>query len=217
MKKKLANEKPLVVSYLTLRKAIGIIGTGLPFVLSLGAWLIFQRGIQDSISAYYYTGMRNVLVGALCSIGVFLLSYKGYEHADDIAGNLGCIFAVGVALFPTTPANAPSSTERIVGTFHLIFAASFFLTLIYFSLFQFTKTNPNKRPTRRKKQRNNVYRACGYTMAGCILLICIYLLLPSATEASLDGYKPLYWLETISILAFGVSWLTKGEALLRDG
>jgi len=216
MKKKIVNEKPLIISYLTLRKAVGIIGTALPFVLSLGAWLIFQTGIQVSISAYYYTGMRNVFVGALCAIGVFLLSYQGYERADDIAGNLGCVFTVGVALFPTTPVNAPSSTDRIVGTFHLIFAALFFLTLIYFSLFQFTKTNPNKRPTHRKKQRNIVYKVCGYIMAGCILLILIYFLLPGETEAILDNYNLLYWLETISILAFGISWLTKGEALLKD-
>jgi hypothetical protein len=90
-------ENALIISYLTLRKAIGILGAALPFVLAIGAAVLFMTGIQDSISAYYYTGMRNVFVGMLCATGFFLLSYKGYERKDSIAGNLGCLFAVGVA------------------------------------------------------------------------------------------------------------------------
>jgi len=29
-------------------------------------------------------------------------------------------------------------------------------------------------------------------------------------------YNPLFWLETLAILAFGVSWIVKGEAILKD-
>ena len=103
MVKKTSQNMSLVFSYLELRKAIGILGMVLPFVVSLGAWLFFQEGIQRSISAYYHTGMRDVFVGTLFAIGFFLLSYKGYERSDAIAGDLGCLFAVGVALFPTAP------------------------------------------------------------------------------------------------------------------
>jgi len=60
-------------SYLSLRKAVGWIGMSLPFVLMLGVILIFNGNlIQESISHYYYTGMRNVFVGALCAVGLFL-------------------------------------------------------------------------------------------------------------------------------------------------
>src|SRR3989304_3888454 len=133
------NERSLIISYLTLRKTIGLLGTALPFVLSLGALILFQTGIQSSISSYYHTDMRDVFVGTLCVIGVFLLSYKGYERTDDIAGDLGCVFAVGVALFPTAPDSTASSVDRLIGYVHHAFAALFFLTLIYFSLFLFTK------------------------------------------------------------------------------
>ena len=210
------NKGSLVISYLALRKAIGILGSALPFVVSLGALILFGTGLQSSISAYYHTGMRDVFVGTLFATGFFLLSYKGYEQSDDIAGNLACVFAVGVALFPTAPAGTTSIGMRIVGYIHLAFAALFFLTLTYFSLFLFTKTNPNKTPTRRKLQRNTVYQVCGYTMAICILLMVVYKLLPESLSSSLRTLKPVYWLEALAILAFGVSWLVKGETILKD-
>jgi hypothetical protein len=201
---------------LELRRAIGLLGIALPFVVSLGAWIFFQTGIQSSISSYYHTGMRNVFVGTLCAIGVFLLSYRGYERSDDIAGDLGCVFAVGAALFPTAPEGPAAGGVRLIGYVHWTFAALFFLTLIYFSLFLFTKTDPTKPPTKRKLQRNRVYRACGGTMGICILLIAIYSFLPREAASLLERYKPVFWLEALAVLAFGASWFTKGEAILKD-
>jgi len=92
-----------------LRKAIGIIGISLPFVLAFGKIILGSPGIQSSISGYYYTGMRDVFVGSLCAIAVFMMSYKGYDHRDELAGDLACAFASGVALFPITPAGNVAS------------------------------------------------------------------------------------------------------------
>ena len=206
----------LVLSYLGLRKAIGVLGLALPFVLAVGGMLLDGPGIQASISNYYYTGMRNVFVGTLCAIGVFLLSYRGYERTDDIAGDIACVLSVGVAFFPTTPAGTPSDAQRLIGRLHLASAAGFFLTLSYFSLILFTKTDPTKQPTARKLQRNRVYRACGGIMLGAIGLIVLYALLPRNVTGSLDRLDPVFWLEALAVVAFGVSWLTKGEAILKD-
>jgi hypothetical protein len=216
MKEESGNEKHMVFSYLALRRAIGILGISLPFVVSLGALILFGTGLQSSISSYYHTGMRDVFVGTLFATGFFLLSYKGYERSDDIAGDLACLFAVGVALFPTAPAGATAIGTRIIGYVHLAFAALFFSTLTYFSLFLFTKTNPNKPPTNRKLQRNTVYKICGYTMATCILLMVIYSPLSKGIASPLRSLKPIYWLEALAILAFGISWFTKGETILKD-
>lgn len=216
MKTELEAENALVISFLALRKAIGFLGIGLPIAVSLGALILFQTSLRGSISAYYYTGTRDVMVGALWAIGFFLLSYKGYERADAIAGNLGCVFAVGLTLFPTTPAGDPSAVAKWIGLIHLAFAFLFFSTLIYFSLVLFTKTDPNKPPTEKKLQRNMVYRACGYTMALCILLIATNYVLQKYGVSALQRYHPVFWLEAIAIEAFGISWLTKGEAILKD-
>lgn len=212
----MGDKKNLVITYLTLRKMIGILGFALPFILYSGALLIFQTGMQNSISSYYHTGMRDLFVGVICVIGFFLLAYKGYETADNVTGDIGCLSAIGLALFPTAPDDVVSGTNLFIGYVHLTFAAMFFLTLIYFSLFLFTKTDPDRTPTQRKLQRNKVYKICGYTMAGCILLITIYFLLPEETTSPLSDYYPVFWLESIAIIFFGISWLTKGEAILKD-
>ena len=214
MNQQSAPNDQLVLSYLALRKAVGIIGCALPFVLAFGKVLLQGSGIQPSVSAYYYTDMGNVFVGSLCAIGVLLLSTRGYDQRDEIAGRLACAFAIGVALFPTTPYTNPTSEDKVIGALHLAFAALLFLTLAYFSLALFTKTAPDKLPTRRKLQRNTVYRVCGYTILGFILLAGVVALPPVKTL--LERVSPVFWLESGAIVAFGVAWLTKGETILKD-
>jgi hypothetical protein len=207
-------DDPLVLSYLGMRKAVGVIGCALPFVLAFGKMLLQGRGIEDSISYYYYTDMRNVFVGSLCAMGVFLGSCRGYDNKDEIAGRLACVFAMGVALFPTTPYTGATSQEKLIGAVHLSCATLLFLTLAYFSLALFTKTQPDKTPTPQKLQRNTVYRVCGYAILACILLIVVVVLPP--VKAVVGWLTPVFWLESTAIIAFGVSWLTKGEAILKD-
>lgn len=207
------SKNELIISYLLLRRIIGILGISFPFVLALGDIIIFRTGLARSISHFYHTGMGDVFVGTLCVIGFFLLSYKGYTSEDDVFGDLGCVFAVGVALFPT---HATPDDQGIIGYIHLAFATLFFLTLIYFSLVLFTKTDPNLQMTKRKYLRNKIYKICGYTMAFCIVLIAIYKLLPDDVASRFEAYKPVFVLEGIAIVVFGISWLTKGGGLLRD-
>ncbi len=211
-----ANEKTLAFSYLELRKIVGLLGIALPFILALGALLLFDKGIQNSISSYYHTGMGDVLVGTACVIGVFMFVYKGHEKSDDIVGDFACFFAVGLALIPNNPDKAPGDVALVSEYIHLACALGFFVTLIIFSLCLFTKTDPNKTPSKEKLQRNKVYRTCGYIMLICILLVAIYKIMPESTVSSLKEYKPVFWLESIAVIAFGISWLTKGEGLLAD-
>lgn len=192
---------------------IGIIGTMLPAVLVLGKFLVGGWGVQSSISAYYYTGMRDVFVGSLFAIAVFLISYNMYKY-DYIAGRLAGAFAICVSIFPTTPVLNPSRGAEIVGKLHLGSAAAFFLILAYFSLFLFTKTNPLKTPTPKKLQRNVVYRVCGITILACLALMVVNQILQN--RLSISQLHPLLWLESIAIAAFGISWLIKGETLLKD-
>jgi hypothetical protein len=211
-----STEKVFAVSYLTLRQMIGVLGTSLPFIVSIGALVFFGQPLQPSISAYYYTGMRDVMVGMLTATGLFLFSYKGYARADAIAGKLACFFALGVAYFPTAPAD-PTPWQNIVSGLHLFFAAGFFLTLSYFCVFLFVKTNPSGYPpmTVNKMYRNSVYRVCGGVMVVCMALMTIYAF-AGGDATGLTRFHPTFWLETYAILAFGVSWLTKGEAILKD-
>lgn len=207
------SEQPLVLSYLDLRKSVGAIGMALPFVLALGRMLLEAPGILASMSAYYYSVMGNVFVGSLCAIGVFLWSYR-YGRVDAIAGHLACIFALGVAFFPTTPAVGATPHDVIIGIVHAISAAGFFLTLAFFALVLFRKTDPTKIPTPRKRQRNMVYTVCGYTILTCLALDVALHFLPSGS--AVFQFAPTFWLESIAVVSFGISWIVKGEAILGD-
>ncbi len=204
----MSQQDSLVHSYLFLRRAIGFVGVGLPVVLVVGV-LVTRGEFLDSISGYYYSPMRDVLTGALCAVGAFLLSYRGYDRLDNATATAAGIAAVGVALFPTTPRGGHSATQGVVGVVHLAFAAVFFLALAYFCLVLFTKSD-KARPTTRKLQRNRVYVVSGWVILLCLALIVVVNFLPHT-----DLHLAL-WLESAAILAFGFAWLTKGETILGD-
>ncbi|HUG82084.1 MAG TPA: hypothetical protein VML01_10500 [Bryobacterales bacterium] len=212
----------LVVSYLTLRKAIGLLGTLLPLVLLVGGLVLFRTGIQSSLSAYYHTGMGDVFVGTLCAIGVFLWAYKGYTdgaHNDARVSNFAGLFAIGVALFPTDPSGDPGVPRTLAGITHVVFAAAFFLTLAYFVLVLFRKSHSGRSRTAIKKTRDRVYRVTGYAILGSIALIGILGgigALGLVPREVVQAWHPNFWLESIAVIAFGIAWAVKGQALLAD-
>src|SRR4030042_5272334 len=199
--KEKANQLPLVISYLTIRRAIGILGILFPLVLVFGT-IVFggTENIKSSISSYYHTNMRDFFVGLPCAVALFLFSYKGYEKKDDIAANLGALFSLGVAFLPTSTDDLIPGRNPIIGRLHLISAALFFIVLTYFCLFLFTKTD-KRELTRRKQKRNMLYKICGYTMLGCIFLIAVYLLILEDKYSKLKDYDPIFWLESLSLWA----------------
>lgn len=195
-------------SYLALRKAVGWIGILLPFILMLGVFLIFKGEIiQKSISHYYHTGMGDVLVGALCAVALFMFFYSGYDKWDDWTGNVAAIFAIGVAWFPTTEVGPSDLTGKI----HFASATLFFLTLAIFSLFLFTRKGSD--PTPQKLIRNMIYVICGLILIACLVAIVIYMNFIQ-NDNSESGF--VFWAEAVALVAFGVSWLTKGGTLYPD-
>ncbi len=196
----------VIVSYVTLRRVVGVLGMGLPLVVALwGFALRSPPSLQDSISAYYDLRTRDAFVGILFTIAWFLLTYRGHERKDDVAGNFACVFALGVALFPTS--GTPG--EKAV---HFTAATGLFLVLAYFSLFLFTKSGPTQTP--QKVVRNRLYRTCGWIMLACIALIALYNAFGKGTPIA--TWKPVFWLESLALWAFGISWLVKGETIWRD-
>ena len=149
----------LVVNYMYLRKTVGWVGTLLPVVLIAGNALFFTTVLPDSMSSYYYTNMRNVFVGSLCALGVFLIAYVGYDNADRWITNVAGAGAIGVAFCATKPTvceagaltcappavRSLSLEQQIVGDFHLVFAAVTFLALGVMAM-RFAKLPPSAEP-----------------------------------------------------------------------
>jgi hypothetical protein len=209
-----APKDPMVLSYLALRKAVGGVALALPFAVAV-PWALLHHAIQSSISAYYYTGMRNLFVGSLCAIGMFMLCTRGYDTIDEIAGIVSATCAIGVAFFPTSPANGATRLQIIAGEVHYVFAAALFLTLAFFCLVLFKMSAHNHTLTAQKIQRNRVYTACG------VVILISLALLPAMTLVFHVGYvfphvAPGIFFETTSLFAFGIAWLVKGETFLRD-
>jgi uncharacterized membrane protein YobD (UPF0266 family) len=59
-----------------------------------------------------------------------------------------------------------------------------------------------------KRRRNQVYMVCGWIIVAAIVLVIV-----SNIVDPPSGWNTLYWLETVAVVAFGVSWLVKGEFL----
>ena len=95
-----AVNRRLVLGYLELRKTVGVLAVLSPIVLAGYCWIFGScDGIQASLSQYYATDSRDLLVGILCAIAVFMFVYKGYDGIDDRAGDVAGISALGLALF----------------------------------------------------------------------------------------------------------------------
>jgi hypothetical protein len=211
-----------------LRRIVGGLGMALPVILLV--WGLFISGWPPlgSLSDYYSLRTRDAFVGVLFVIGWVLFAYKGYEKMDNVAGNLACAFAMGVALFP----NSGNNWERTV---HFSSAGCLFIVLAFFSIFLFTKSkdspkgfwptikyvlhigdseNRGESITPEKKRRNKLYVACGLLMLAFLVMVGLYM--QFGQDTSLANIRPVLILEWLMIWTFGVSWLVKGEAMFSD-
>ena len=203
----------LAVSYLFLRRAVGLIGALLPIAVPLGYSITTGRWqLMESLSIYYYTDVRNVFVGSLCAVGVFLICYR-YQRWDDLASTFAGAFAIGVAFCPTLPPN-PSDLARVLGVLHDVFAIAFFITMALMCLLLFTRSDvaPSERSSQ-KNTRNGVYVVCGVV----ILVFTVLAVLSSFVPQSfVNEVHPLFWCEAVGTFTFGVAWWIKGQTLWRD-
>jgi hypothetical protein len=198
--------------YPEYRMAIGVLGVTLPPLLVIGnaGW-----GLQNSISAYYYTPGRDWFVGILWVIGVFLFFYRYTPQqagraksnmpqiqsgsADTFLGKIAGIAAVLVALFPTYPP-AGLSQPPIIGKMHGFAAFILFASLSLFPLVLFSQGKTNVR----------LYKWCGWLMLLFLGLTGAYALAPEDVRQSLAPWRPVLALEWLLIWTFGVSWFAKG-------
>lgn len=244
MRQRAKDKNELIISYMYLRKAVGWIGTLLPVVLIAGNVIFFTTSLPGSMSGYYYTHMRNVFVGALCALGVFLVAYAGYDDVDRWTTNIAGLCAIGVAFFPTKPAVcaadartcvAPavrhlSAGQQAVGDIHLFFAAVTFIALGLMAL-RFTKSaaTPGGQAPMARIQLELGWAGSGtdrrspkkqrniiYRACGVTILSCVALAAASnLLPASVKAHWPwLFLFEALAVFAFGVSWFVKGQTLL---
>ena len=212
-----AGAKRYVRSYLLMRVMIGVIGIGLPFALVLldGVWFDGSPFPRTSLSDYYYSGVRELFVGALCAVGVFLVAYKVAEvNLDNTLSLLAGIAALGVALFPTDrPRGAVPLTplqdalgETFVATVHYGSAVVFIVALGVISFF--FGLREGARPAGPGKRSPGFWRTFHWICAGVIAAALLFVLVTEVFDVG--PRESLLIGEAVSVWAFGVSWLWKG-------
>jgi uncharacterized membrane protein len=156
-------------------------------------------------------------------LGLFLISYKGFSKDqdefinDNWLTNLAGIAALFVVWVPTACDNSGSSTiDKIcdngnfplfghldppTDTYHFVFAGIFVFLMGWMSFFKFS------RGEEKGSSRYVLFKTCGTLVWSAILLLAIYFLLGVRIK------NFVFWMETLAVMSFGLSWLIKGEAM----
>ena len=196
---------PYIRSYVFMRRVIGRLALILPPLIVFGEPLVFDdRPFPlGSLSAYYYSGFREIFVGLLCAIGVFLIIYKLSERTKEgrVSTYAGAAVIV-VALFPTGKPGAKVATtplqdllgEEWVERIHFGFAGIFIFLLSRISRYW----------ARHRPERKRLHRVCEIV----ILLALGLAIFTGAFEWPDYG---ILVAEFAAVWAFATSWLATVE------
>lgn len=195
------------------RQLLGVLGIALPLMVYLTAGWRPLKDMEEpwtllrSISGYYHSGGEAVFIGIVVALDIFLITYDGYNNPtgwkDRLASRIAGSGALLLAFYPTEVEGkypTPDWWTPTMGTLHMVGAITLFVSFAYMSYFLFPITD--KELDRSKRQRNALHRVCGIVIVVCLLWAAIARFL-------LDD--PIFWPETIMLLAFGISWLVKGK------
>ena len=209
------SERQYVRSFMIMRIGSGLLALVLPLLLvGIGWWLDDDPVPLGSLSEYYYSGAREVFVGVLCALAVFLLAYKVIELSlENILSMLAAALVVVVVAFPTgTPRRISDLTplqeelgESFVETVHFLAAAAFIGALAVISFFF------GVREARRAQSgmlSPAFWRRWHFGCALAIVVAIVWILVTLRAEWAPDN--SLFYGEVVAVWAFAASWLTKG-------
>jgi hypothetical protein len=196
---------PYIRSYVFMRRAIGWLGFALPPLLVLGEPIPFDdRPVPlGSLSAYYYSGFREVFVGILCAIGVFLVIYKWPERTRESRVSTYAGFAViVVALFPTGKPGAKVPTTPLQDLLGEVWVERVHYAAA--GIFIFMISRVSRYWARNRPERRSLHRVCELVILAALALAIL--------EGSTDW--PDYGIlvaEFAAVWAFAISWLATVE------
>lgn len=81
---------------------IAMVGLLVGLGVAVGFQSFRQRGLLDSVSAYYYTPAQGMFVGALVGLGACMIALRGTTDLEDVLLNVGGMLAPVVAVVPTS-------------------------------------------------------------------------------------------------------------------
>jgi len=209
-----------VMSYFRVRQALGVLGLSLPVTL-LVAGMLAQGRLEPSISDFFYTTQRDIFVGTLTAIGIFLIVYRGHRRkpgervSDDWVSTLAGLAAICVAFLPNEhPDRHVATLAQVfaplgwVAIGHYVAATIFQGALAYLTFFKFARTH--------SAWRARVYRGLGVaivlSMVATMTASYFKVLGDAGQQAFVLDNRVVFWTEAFGVWAFSLAWLLKGWA-----
>lgn len=214
----------MVLSYYGLRSALGVLALGLPVILIIGG-LLAEGKMQASISDSFHTSMRDIFVGTLFTIGIFLIGLRGHRESDgkwvsnDLLTTIMGMASIGVALFPNSNPYPEATTlsQHLLGvnvspSFHYLSAQVFF---VFIAIYCYLRL-----PEGAGRFHRHFFLACGHAVVFLLIGINVtsYLKIAGAPDAKafVIENKLVFWLEAIGLWIFAFAWLVKGKDEIRQ-
>ena len=179
-------------SYLYLSLGIGLIAIIMPLLLM---WMGGYQ-IHDSMSSYYTMDVRSsrdIFVGCLCAIGVFLVLFHGLSRLENWLLNFAGMAIILVALIPMP----------VSEILHRGFAVVFFLLIGIVAIF-LSKSRVHCIDSGAKR----LFYKTAYTVVGAFMVAAP--LAATAFQFALGSASHwVFWAEFIGIASFSVYWFLK--------
>ena len=187
----------------------------LPLLLALTG-LLADGHLQPTISDYFHTTQRDLLVGGLCAIGVFLAVHRGWEPPrgrllpPDRIARLAGVAAIGVAFFPNESTTVDTFSQRMLGltlapVFHYGAALLLYLMMSMSCFLVFAPASTDR------ERQFHLWMGRVIFAAGCMVMVlsAIKNNAPAPWGPFVEAHNLIFWDESIGVWAFCLSWLLR--------
>lgn len=182
-------------SYLYLSLGIGLIAVLLPVLLVIAG----GYSTHDSISSFYHDKVgptRDIMVGSLCAVGVFLFLFHGLSKKENWLLNFAGVAIIAVALVPS-----PGDTDYGNALIHRGSAIIFFVLIGIVAIFLAKGRIKDIKDERKKRWFAAAYNVAGTAMIALPLIVVLL-------QEFLDG-RAVLWAEWAAIWSFAAYWFLK--------
>lgn len=201
-----------------VRVALGVLGMALPLLLALAGRLV-DGHVQPSISDFFHTSARDVFVGGLSAIAIFMITHRGlgggrtkHHRRGNIFAVLAGLSALGVALIPNEAEVVTTLSQEILGlklspALHYGAATMFYLMMSLTCLLVYARTTTGAEAL--------FHRIMGWTVwcSGWAVMLLTYWKRsgsPALQNFTIEN-NLIFWDESLGVWAFCASWLVQAH------
>ena len=212
-------------TYFWLRVGMAVLALVFPPLLWIAGHYI-HTPLQNSMSAYYHSELRDVFVGILFAIGFFLFLYKGFSKGEDWTLNIAGALAIGIAVFPMDPdaifnckplcdEDCMRHTQALDRTSQIVidsglhgWSASLFFVAIFFVCAVFSRETLKTMEDRQRKIFWSIYFSLGAAM---VVLPALLVAMRRFGAFGQDVCKDptIFYVEWAAVWSFGIFWIVK--------